>query len=30
VSDYTVAGTLISDVQDIDGVKTIDFDKLKY
>jgi osmotically-inducible protein OsmY len=30
VSDYTVAGTLISDLRKIDGVKSIDFDKLKY
>ncbi len=30
VADYTVAGTLISDVRRISGVKSIDFEKLKY
>ena len=30
VSDYTVAATLIDDVRDVDGVKSIDFEKLKY
>ncbi len=30
VYDYTVAGTLISDVRRISGVKSIDFEKLKY
>jgi osmotically-inducible protein OsmY len=30
VSDYTVAGTLISDIRKVEGVKSIDFEKLNY
>lgn len=30
VPDYTVAGTLISDVRKVDGVRSIDFENLKY
>ena len=30
VDDYTVAATLISDVRDVGGVRSIDFEKLKY
>ncbi len=30
VSDYTVAGSLINEVRKVQGVKSIDFDELKY
>lgn len=30
VSDYTVAGTLVSDIRKVDGVRTIDFENLNY
>jgi osmotically-inducible protein OsmY len=30
VADYTVAGTLVSDIRKVDGVRSIDFENLKY
>jgi osmotically-inducible protein OsmY len=30
VSDYSVAASLINDIRKVDGIKTIDFEELKY